>query len=237
MIRVAIVEDDAQCVKELTQYLRKYEQFCDEKIDVAVYRDGDGITAEYKAQFDIILMDIQMEFVDGMTAAREIRENDSEVVIIFITNMPQYAVQGYEVGALDYIIKPVSYFAFHQKLARAIAGIRKRARKYITVRTKTGIVRLDVSDIRYIESFEHSLIFHAGEKDYISNMTMKSVEKELEDYGFSRGNHCYLINLEHVEGVDDKFAVLKGKKLQISRPRRSAFMKDLTKYWGSCPKT
>lgn len=236
MIRIAIVEDDEQCVKELTQYLRKYEQSEEEELEITVYRDGDGITAGYKAQFDIILMDIQMEFVDGMTAAREVREMDSEVVIIFITNMPQYAVQGYEVGALDYILKPVSWFAFSQKFARAVARIRKQTRKYMTIHTKTGIVRLDISDIRYIESFDHNLIFHTEKKDYVSTMTMKSVEKELEDCGFSRGNHCYLINLEYVEGIDEKCAVLKGKKLQISRPRRNAFLKDLTKYWGNCPK-
>ncbi len=233
MIRIAIVEDDEQCIKELTQYLRKYEQSCNESLEITVYRDGDGITAEYKAQFDIILMDIQMGFVDGMTAAKEIRERDSEVVIIFITNMPQYAVQGYEVGALDYIVKPVSYFVFHQKLARAVAGIRKQTRKYIIVQVKTGIVRLDISDIHYIESFDHHLIFHTEKKDYVSNVAMKTVEKELEDCGFSRGNNCYLINLAYVEGIDEKCAVLKGTRLQISRPRRNAFLKDLTKYWGN----
>lgn len=233
MIRIAIVEDDEQCIKELTQYLRKYEQSCNEAIEITIYRDGDGITAEYKAQFDIILMDIQMGFVDGMTAAKEIRERDSEVVIIFITNMPQYAVQGYEVGALDYIVKPVSYFVFHQKLARAVAGIRKKTRKYITIQVKTGMVRLDISDIHYIESFDHHLIFHTEKKDYISNVAMKTVEKELEGCGFSRGNNCYLINLAYVEGMDEKCAVLKETRLQISRPRRNAFLKDLTKYWGS----
>lgn len=236
MIRIAIVEDDAQYVETLRAYLDEYGKTCEETLEVTVFQDGDGITANYRAQFDIILMDIQMEFVDGMAAAKEIREIDSEVVIIFITNLAQYAIKGYEVGALDYIIKPISYFVFSRKFARAIAGLKKREKKHIVIQTKTGVARLDISKIQYIESFDHNLIFHTEEKDYVSNMTMKSVEKELENCGFSRGNYCYLINLECVEGLDGKCAILKGKKLQISRPRRNAFMKDLTRHWGDCAK-
>lgn len=102
----------------------------------------------------------------------------------------------------------------------------------MVIQTRQGIARLDVSDIQYIESFEHNLVFHTNKKDYISVMTMKSAEKELENMGFSRGNHCYLINLEYVEAIEDKCAVLGETKLKISRPRMKTFMKDLTKYWG-----
>ena len=75
-------------------------------------------------------MDIEMKFVNGMSAAEEIRKVDSEVTIIFITNTPQYAVRGYEVGALDYILKPVPYFTFSQKLNRAVQKIKKRSKMY-----------------------------------------------------------------------------------------------------------
>ena len=118
MIRIAIVEDEESYVKELTGYLKEYQNTYKEELEITVYRDGDGITSNYRAQFDIILMDIQMKFMDGMSAAEEIRKQDSEVVIMFITNMTQYAIRGYEVDALDYILKPVSYFAFCQKLSR-----------------------------------------------------------------------------------------------------------------------
>ena len=102
MIRIAVVEDEEYYVNQLTGYLNEYQKTEKEELDITVYRDGDAVTAEYKSQFDIILMDIQMKFVDGMTAAEEIRKMDSEVVIIFITNMTRYAIRGYEVDALDY---------------------------------------------------------------------------------------------------------------------------------------
>ena len=232
MIRIAIVEDEDFYVAQLTEYLKRYEQEEKEEFDITIYRDGDGITQKYKSQFDIILMDIQMKFVDGMTAAEEIRKIDSKVVIMFITNMTQYAIRGYEVDALDYILKPVAYFAFSQKLSRAIQRIRKRESKYITVPVKGGILRLEVENIYYVESQGHNLIYHTSTGEHLVSGTMKSAEEQLAGLNFSRGNKCYLINLEHVEGIKDKCAVVKGESLQISRPKLGAFMQDLTKYWG-----
>lgn len=232
MIRIAIVEDEEFYVNELKGYLEEYQKDYGEEFSVTVYRDGDGITAKYRAQFDIILMDIQMKFMDGMSAAEEIRKQDSEVVIMFITNMTQYAIRGYEVDALDYILKPVSYFAFSQKLGRAIARIRKKENRQITVPVKGGILRLNISDIYYIESVGHNLIIHSATGNHQAAGTMKSAEEELAGHGFSRGNKCYLINLEHVDGIKDKCAIVKGEALQISRPRMNAFIQDLTEYWG-----
>lgn len=233
MVRIAVVEDDNSFVAELTEYLKSYQQRYEEKLEITLYRDGDEITSSYKAQFDIILMDIQMKFVDGMTAAKEIREMDSEVIIIFITNASQYAIRGYEVGALDYILKPVSYFVFSQKLTRAVERIKRLEKKDIIIQAKDGVTRLNTSDVQYIESFDHNLVFHTEEKDFISNLTMKFIEKELNNSTFSRGNHCYLINLAYVDGIEDGCAVINGRKLQISRSRKNGFMKDLIKYWGN----
>ena len=232
MIRIAIVEDEELYVKELKKYLEEYQKSFGEEFEITIFRDGDGITAKYKAQYDIILMDIQMKFVDGMTAAEEIRKADTEVVIIFITNMTRYAIRGSEVDALDSILKPVSYFAFSQKLSKAIGRIKKKSSKHVTIQVKGGVLRLDVSDIYYIESVGHNLIYHTSTGEHMSAGTLKSIEEEFANMGFSRCNKCYLINLKHVEGVKDKCAIVRGEALQISRPRMSAFMQDLTKYWG-----
>ena len=232
MIRLAIVEDENLYAKTLMDYLERYQKESRNEIMVTRFTDGDGLVHGYQGQFDIILMDIQMKFMDGMSAAEEIRRQDSEVVIMFITNMTQYAIRGYEVDALDYILKPVSYFAFSQKLGRAIDRIKKRDNRQITVSVKGGIIRLDVSDIYYIESVGHNLIYHSAKGNHMASGTMKSVEEEMEELNFSRGNKGYLINLEHVEGIRDKCAIVKGEALQISRPRMKGFMQDLTKYWG-----
>ena len=107
MIQIAIVEDEEIYVKQLTEYIRKYQTERGRSIKVTVFGDGEDITENYNGVFDIILMDIQMRFMDGMTAAEKIRQMDQKVIIMFITNMIQYAVRGYEVDAMDYVVKPV----------------------------------------------------------------------------------------------------------------------------------
>ena len=122
MIRLALVEDDELYRSQLREYIDKYSAVSGEKFTVAEFSDGDEIALGYKAVYDIILMDIEMKFMDGMMAAEEIRKVDTEVIIIFITNSPQYAIKGYAVDALDYVLKPVSYYAFSQRLGRAVEG-------------------------------------------------------------------------------------------------------------------
>ena len=133
--------------KQLQQFLHQYEKENKEMFDITVYSDGDQIVNKYKSQYDIILMDVEMKFMDGMSAAEEIRKIDTEVVIIFITNMAQYAIRGYAVDALDYVLKPVSYFAFSQRLNRAISRMKKRKTKIIMVNMKGGMVRINVANI------------------------------------------------------------------------------------------
>ena len=232
MIRIAIVEDDEKYISTLKEYLKKYEEETDEEFEVAVYHDGDEIAAFYRAQFDIILMDIEMKFLDGMSAAEEIRRSDSAVSIIFITNTPQYAIRGYAVGALDYILKPVPYFTFSQRLSRAVSRLKRRRKTWITIPVKGGVMRMGLSDVYYIESEGHNLIYHTKDGTQMSSGTLKSAETSLEEQNFSRINKCYLVNLEHVEGVKDKYAVVHGEKLLISLPRTRQFMEELTRYWG-----
>lgn len=129
MIRIAIVEDEALYAEKLIEFLHRYEREEGEVFEITVYADGDQIVEKYKSQFDMILMDIEMKLMDGMTAAEEIRKVDSEVVIMFITNMTQYAIRGYAVDALDYILKPVSYFAFSQRISRAISRMKRGNRR------------------------------------------------------------------------------------------------------------
>lgn len=232
MIRIAIVEDEEGYASQLEEFLHQYEREKKEGFAVTHFSDGDGIVDGYKAQFDIILMDVQMKFMDGMSAAEEIRKMDSEVIIIFITNMRQYAIRGYAVEALDYVVKPISYFAFSERLNRAIDKIKRRTRKNTLINIRGGMVRMDVADICYVESQGHTLIYHTTSGSYEASGTMKNAEAELLGNNFSRGNKGYLINLAHVDGVQDGCAVVRGEKLMLSRARKAPFMEALADYWS-----
>ena len=232
MIKIAIVEDEVLYADQLQEYLKKYEEEYRETFEISVFQDGDQIVHHYKAEYDVILMDVEMRFMDGMSAAEEIRKMDTEVVIIFITNMPQYAVRGYEVDALDYVLKPITYFAFAQRLNRAIERIKKRTKRVISVNIKGSQIRMPIESVYCIESQGHTLIFHGVNGEVEAPGTMKEIQEKLRDEHFFRGNKGYLINLAHVDRVVEGCAVVAGEELVLSRGRRKEFMEALAGYWG-----
>lgn len=170
-----------------------------------------------------------MKFMDGMSAAEEIRKKDSEVVIMFITNMPQYAMKGYLVDALDYILKPVSYPVFRQRLDRAIERISSRSHDYIAIPVKGGLRKLDTEDIIYVEISIHDLIFHTVHGDFATVGSMKKVEEQLAE-GFYRCNKCYLINLKYVDAIQNNDVILGEQTLQVSRAKKKGLLEALNAY-------
>ncbi|BCN29195.1 LytR/AlgR family response regulator transcription factor [Anaeromicropila herbilytica] len=232
MIRVAIVDDEASSVEQLKNFLIQYQKERNEVMNIVTFSDGDEIVENYKAEYDIILLDIEMKFMDGMTAAEHIRKVDPEVVIIFITNMAQYAIKGYTVNATDYVLKPVSYFAFSQRIDKVVNRMDKKEKKYLAIGVKGGTVKLYISDIYYIESQGHRLIFHTKEEEHVIFGTMKEIEEKLKDMDFYRCNKGSLLNLAHVDGVQDGIVSVNKEQIVISRGRKKEFMEALTNYLG-----
>ena len=230
MITIAIVEDEEAYAKQLTEYIEKYQQESGKRFRIIRFQDGDEIVEKYTGEYDIILMDIQMQFMDGMAAAEKIREIDKEVIIMFITNMTQYAVRGYQVDALDYMVKPIEYFSFSQKLERALERMKKRDDHFISISVKDGIQKINISELYYIESSGHTLIYRTAKGAYESRGVMKDVESVMLPYGFFRSNKGYLVNMKYVDGIRENCCVIAGEMLPISRAKRKQFMEELTNY-------
>ena len=236
MIKIAIVDDDDICAKTLEKYLLRYQNDYHEKINIQRFQDGEDIAIGYKAEFDIILMDIEMQFMDGMTTAKKIREMDEEVVIMFITNMPQYAMQGYEVEALDYVLKPINYYAVSQRIERAISRMKKRTKKYLSVNYKGSVQKLDISELYYVEVQDHDLIYHTKNGSIMVRGTIREVAEKLENEAFFRCNKAFLINLEYVDGYENNDILIAGDRVQVSRAKRKEFMDLLNNYMNEVSK-
>jgi len=230
MIRIALVEDDRNYIETLKSYLKQYEKESNQKIRTTVFTDGEDIVTGYKADYDIILMDIEMMFMDGMTAAGKIREMDSEVVIIFITNMPQYVMEGYKVDALDYVLKPLTYFALSQRIDKAISRLHRRTKQYITIGLKGGMQKVDISRILYIEVQDHDSIIHTLDGTFMTKETLKNLEDAIGSYAFFRCNKCYLVNLEYVDSIQNSDILIGKDVIQVSRAKKKEFMDALNDY-------
>ena len=230
-IRIGIVEDDPASAQLIVDYLKRYQSEFNQEFTVSLFDDGETLVERYKPTYDILLMDIEMARMNGLQAAKKIRERDDSVVIVFITAAPQYAISGYEVQALSYVLKPVPWFAFSQELKRSIDAVRRRNDDSMLVETGTNQMRVLLSDILYIESIRHTIIIHTFDGKLSITGTLKELETRLAEHDFFRSNSCYLVNLRHVTGVRDQDSVMSnGELLRISRPRKKAFMQALTDY-------
>ncbi|MBF0817705.1 response regulator transcription factor [Microbacterium paludicola] len=234
MIRIGVVEDDPVSLDRIVSHIDRYRREHGGRFQVEAFADGADLLHEYRADFDVLFLDIMMERVDGMTVARRVREVDSEVVIVFVTASPQYAISGYEVAALSYLLKPVPYSAFAQELERVLAQLRLRERRRLLLATADGSHhRVDMADILYLESAKHHVLVHTSEADYDVVTSLKAMEAELAGEGFHRCNSGYLVNLRHVIGVDGNDCRLRGgARLQISRPRKKDFLAALAAHIG-----
>ena len=227
---IAVVEDSAQDRAVLDSYLKKYQQEKNCHFQITHFSDGDEIALGYKGGYDLILMDIEMTFMDGMSAAEEIRRADPEVLIIFITNSPQYAIKGYAVDALDYVLKPVSYYAFSQRLGRAVERVARRARHFLQINAHGTAHKLDTSAIYWIENCGHDLVFHTAEGEVTAPGSMTETEEKLSQDSYFRVNKGCLVNLEHVDRMDGEDAIVHGDRVPLARARRKAFLDALNDY-------
>lgn len=232
MAKIAVVEDNTAVREELCGFIAKYAQESGRKLDVTPFADGSQIVEPYRPGFDIIFLDIEMPTLGGMPTAERIRLLDPDVVLIFVTNMAQYAVRGYEVDALDFVLKPVNYYQFSTKLARALQRIQRRHGGQITLQTPGGAQQLDTDDILYLETRDRLLHYHTADKVWSVRGSLLKSEKGLAPYHFARCNQCYLVNLRHVKGVQDDLVQVGEERLEISRRQRAAFLAAVASYVG-----
>ena len=160
MAKIAVVEDNDAMREQLCGFIAQYARESGRQLDVTAFADGAEIVDPYRPGFDIIFLDIEMPTLGGMPTAERIRQVDPDVVLVFVTNMAQYAIRGYEVDALDFVLKPVSYYQFSTKLERALQRIQRRRGGQIALQVGGGVQLLNTDDILYLETRDRLLHYH-----------------------------------------------------------------------------
>ena len=231
MVRIAIVEDEEEQAALLHSYLEKYAAENGERLTVSHYREAESFLAAAEGHaFDVVFMDIELPDENGMDAVRRLREKDRRTLVIFVTNLAQYAVKGYEVRAFDFIVKPVSYYNFVLKFSAAIDNLELNKDTEIWIKTKEGRLRLYASRIVYIEVLKHYLTFHTQDGNYTALGSIGSAAEQLKDSTFAFCNRCYLVNLKYVSRVTQTAAMVGGEWLTVSRHKRTDFLKALNDF-------
>lgn len=232
MIRIAVVEDEKREANQMQCYLARYfrENAPDKKYEVTFFRDAVDFISLYQPVYELIFMDIDMPDLNGMDAARKLREMDDSVVLVFVTNLRQFAVEGYSVDALDFVVKPVVYSGFVTLMNKVLRILSYRSEQSIVIGSAKGVNRVPIKDILYVEVSDHHLVFHLVNGELNTWGTLKNLEKQLPERQFVRCNSGYLINLHFVKKVEEEFVYVGETALVISRAKRKGFITALTDY-------
>lgn len=236
MIKVGIVDDEQKERDTLKGFFHRLQTEIHEEIQVLEFSSGESLLEQYDFSCDLICLDIEMGNKNGIDTAKAIRQVDENVTIFFITNMAQMAIKGYEVRALDFIVKPVSYYPFSMKMRSAVNLISSRKTRNIVLTTPGGIQKITTDQLYYVEVNGHYLYYHTTSGVFKQKASMKELEDKLEGLSFKRCNNCYLVNLKYVDGVNKDEVQIAGEWLKISRPRKRDFLQALANYMGGVVK-
>ena len=231
-INVAIVED---CQEDLTNCLSLLDQYSKEKnvkFDIQTFENGDSFLMRFKSQYDFIILDINLSAMNGIDVARTIREKDEEVIIMFATNLAKYATRGYEVDAIDFVLKPLTYASFYLRLEKVMKKLYKKNEYFIVVPSDGGFNKISINEVLYIEVIAHDIIFHlANGQEMMTSGTLKKYEEQLKKYWFIRCNSCYLVNASKIKRVEKlEIQLVNDEVVAISHPKKKLFMETFRKY-------
>ena len=234
MPHIAIVEDEFEAAETLATFINRYAN--EKNLELTITRFSGAMDFEVTHQkFDLIFMDIQMPGINGMEAAHLMRTYDSETPIIFVTNLAQYAVKGYEVDALDFIVKPVTYFNFRMRMDKAVRRIRRNGDRSMAIGTRDGMRVVALPDIEYVEISKHDLSYHlVGEKDpLVVYGSLVAFEQKVEGGPFVRISNCCLVNMNRVRAIRGNELVMHGGEvLYFSRSRKREAVATITGFLG-----
>lgn len=232
-MKIAIVENEKTFSDTLKNYIDRY---CAENClsaQVEIYPNGLEFIEKFTPTLNIVFMDIEMPVMDGMETAKRMRALSGDPCLIFVTKVAQFAVFGYTVDAMDYMVKPIDYFDFSLRMKKAVRIVQsKKDVKGIMIQTQSMVKRVNLTDIHFVETRGHTLVLHSESGVDEKRMTLREFEEVAEKNKFIRINKCYVVNLDYLTKIGKDFAIVAGVPLQISRARKKPLLDALAQYLG-----
>ena len=234
--RVSICEDSRADAEYIQKIIKDWKEQRRYELLVEHFESAESFLFRYSEDksWDILLLDIEMQGMDGVKLAKKIREVDETVQIVFITGFPDFVGEGYEVAALHYLMKPVHKEKLYTVLDRAAKALQHKdtAKKTIVVPTEEGLRRVAVQEIVYAESFAHNVRLTTKTESFMVRMSISCMEEMLgEEY--VRCHRSYLVGVKHIARLSKSEIVLdNGKTLPMSRSAVSAVQRAFVAYFA-----
>lgn len=230
MINVAIVDDEEKerlKLRDCLSFMEKREtRFC-----IYEFSSSEEFLLKYEPVYDIVFLDIQMGQTNGLEAAKALRRIDETVIIVFVTYLAQLAVRGYEVDAVDFMVKPVDKLSFALKMRRILQRLPSNTNNSVLIKCDGDLISVNTNSLHYIEVDGHYIVYHTEDAEYREYITLSAAEKKIGGANiFVRCNRGQLVNLRFVTAVKKDTVQVGHRELALARTQRNAFINAFANY-------
>lgn len=232
MIRIAVVEDERESLDTVLNCLKRFEEEEGIGFVTTVFCDGLDFISGYRPLYDIVFMDIEMPMLNGMSTAKKLRKVDSSVALVFITRLRQYALLGYEVDAVGYLLKPLEYASFRRQIEKIMHKNRFLESESLMIKTVDGMAKIDMDKILYVEINGHYLLYHMTDGVQKAYGQMYALSEMLPGDKFFRCHKSFLIHLKYVKKIDKSSVWVGDGEVPIGRPYKKELMEAFNRYVG-----
>lgn len=229
--RIAVCDDESYYREELCTLLTTFENECGNQFEIHTFSSGEELLKNWNSKiFHIVILDVEMNQMSGIDVAKEIRKSDEDVIILFATSYENYALNAYEVSAMGYLVKPVSYLKLKKLLSKAIIALdylhdREAANvRYIEVKVKYEKVIIEVNKIIYIEKRRNVSIIHTKDNEYTSYDTLAQLYEKIDINKFVYVHQGYIVNFDLIQEVAKSTVILRD---YIEVPISRKYYKDV----------
>ena len=240
IIHIAMLEDNKAEASATMEMVDRYFKGSENEYTLKVFSSSKELLEQSISKFDLLLLDILLEGeeINGMDIAKKIRESNPKVAIVFLTKSTHFAIEGYKVNAIDYIVKPIVYEEFLLKMHKILDIMAHSLDREIIMKTVDGVIKTKESNILYVEVIRHYLHFHTKEGEIlVVRGSMKDYSEELSSV-FARSGNSFIVNLRYVEKIAKADIFLSGKdgeliSVPLTRSFRESFLNAFSTYSGT----
>lgn len=234
--KIGICDDMEQDIKYIASIVKKWAENENLSVDIDIFSSAESFLFQYAEQkdYDILLLDIEMQSMNGVELAKRIRKENDGVQIIFITGFPDFMSEGYEVSALHYLMKPVMEDKLFEVLNRATKKFNK-TEKSVLFTVSGEILRIAVCDIVLVEAFAHSCVITTIKSNFEVKASITTMEKMLSETAereFVRCHRSYIVGVKHIKSISKMDITLDGgEKIPLSRNRYQVVNQAFIRYF------
>ena len=208
MIKIAFCDDDMEVLHQMNELLDRYRVERNEDMTYAAFQSPFELLTEIEKGIrpDILFLDVVMPGQNGMDVAKEIRQYDTNMKIIFLTSSPEFAVESYSVGAYFYQLKPIWEESFFRLMDAVLAECEKKKKNSLILRSKDGITRIDLQQLEYCEVLGRKLLFHLENGAVLESAgSLDDLAGQLMQYSnFFRPHRSFLVNMEYIQNISSR---------------------------------